>query len=50
MTDVPAPKRVLCSLGIVCDACGKQFATSDGFTTYYAYDAYRLFLVTYVYL
>ena len=31
MKEIPAPKRVLCALGIVCDACGKQFATSDGF-------------------
>ncbi len=31
MKTIAAPKRVLCALGIVCDACGKQFATSDGF-------------------
>ena len=31
MKDIPAPKRVLCALGIVCDARGKQFATSYGF-------------------
>ena len=31
MTDVSAPKRVRRALGTVCDACGKTFATSDGF-------------------
>jgi hypothetical protein len=31
MKDIPAPKIVLRALGIVCDACGKQFASSDGF-------------------
>ena len=31
MTNVPAPKRVWGAIRILCDACGKQFATSDGF-------------------
>jgi len=31
MRNIPAPKTVMCALGIVCDVCGKQFATSDGF-------------------
>ena len=31
MTDVPSHKRVRRAIGIVCDACGKQFASSDGF-------------------
>jgi hypothetical protein len=31
MTDAPAHKKVRRAIGIVCDACGKQFATSYGF-------------------
>ena len=31
MADDPAPKRVLSAIGTVCEACGKHFATSDGF-------------------
>jgi hypothetical protein len=31
MADDPAPKRVRRTIGTVCEACGKHFATSDGF-------------------
>ena len=31
MADDPAPKRVRRAIGTVCEACGKHFATSDGF-------------------
>jgi hypothetical protein len=34
MADVPVAKRARCALGTVCDACGKTFATSDGFDKY----------------
>jgi hypothetical protein len=35
MADVPAAKRVRRAIGTVCDACGKQFASS------YAFDKHR---------
>jgi hypothetical protein len=34
MADVPVAKRARCAIGTVCDACGKTFATSDGFDKY----------------
>ena len=35
MADIPAPKRARRAIGIVCEACGKGFATS------YAFDKHR---------
>jgi hypothetical protein len=35
MADIPAPKRARRPIGIVCEACGKGFATS------YAFDKHR---------
>ena len=31
MDAIPAPKRAWLVVGIVCEACGKRFDTSDGF-------------------
>ncbi len=31
MQNFPAPKRARHAVGIVCEACGKHFASSDGF-------------------